>query len=64
MDNAHLEDQSQNRFSIKSSESKIDWSNLYKIKLIMRQPSPNWKKFSINDVKVIESVEHGKMHRV
>lgn len=55
MDNAHLELQSQNHFSIKSSDSKIDWTNLYKIKLIMRQPSPNWKKFGIDDVKVIES---------
>jgi len=57
MDNAHLEYQSQDNFIIKSSESKIDWSNLYKIKLIMYQPSPNWTSFGLDDIKVL-----GKIH--
>lgn len=53
MDHAHSEFQSQDNVCIKSSESRIDWSDVYKIKLIMRQPSPNWKNFGIDDVKIL-----------
>lgn len=55
MDNAHFINQSQDYFCIKSSESEIDWSELFKIKLIMRQPSPNWENFGIDDVKLINT---------
>jgi len=57
MDNAHLESQSQDYFSIKSSESKIDWSDLYKIKLIMYQPSPNWINFGLDDIKILGKIQ-------
>lgn len=53
MDNAHSEFQSQDSFCIKSSDSEIDWSGLYKIKLIIRQPSPNWKNFGLENIKII-----------
>lgn len=52
MNNPHSEGQSQDYFSIKSTECKVDWSDLYKIKLIIRQPSPNWKDFGIDDIKI------------
>lgn len=57
MDNAHLDLQSQNYFCIKSSESKIDWSDVYKIKIILSQPSPNWKVFGIDDVKIVRLIQ-------
>lgn len=57
MNNPHTESQSQDYVSIKSSESKIDWSGLYKIKLIMRQPSPNWKNFGIDETKIVAHEE-------
>ncbi|XP_022169249.1 nicolin-1-like [Myzus persicae] len=57
MDNAHTEFQAQDCVCIKSSESEIDWSDLYKIKLILRQPSPNWSNFGIDDVKVVSKVQ-------
>lgn len=60
MDNAHLEFQSQDYFCIKSSESKVDWSELYKIKLIMRQPSPSWKDFGIDDIKIFKTIKSEK----
>lgn len=60
MDNPHLECQSQDCISIKSSESKIDWLNLSKIKLIMCQPSPNWKHFGLDDIKVLSKTSIGK----
>ncbi|CAH1726309.1 nicolin-1-like [Aphis gossypii] len=56
MDNTHTDFQSQDYVCIKSSESAIDWTDLYKIKLILRQPSPNWNNFGIDDVKVIRKV--------
>ncbi|XP_025207198.1 nicolin-1-like [Melanaphis sacchari] len=56
MDNTHSELQSQDYVCIESSESEIDWSDLYKIKLILRQPSPNWSHFGIDDVKVVRKV--------
>jgi len=59
MVNAHLEFQSQDYFSIKPFESKIDWSDLYKIKLILRQPSPNWKDFGIDDIKIVRTIHNG-----
>lgn len=52
MSNAHSEFQSQDDCYITLAESKVDWSDLYKIKLILRQPSPNWKKFGIHNLKV------------
>jgi hypothetical protein len=58
MDNAHTEFKSQNYFSIKSSESTIDWSDLYKIKLILRQPSPNWKHFGIDEIKIVSATQN------
>ncbi|CAI6377199.1 unnamed protein product [Macrosiphum euphorbiae] len=61
MDNAHTEFESQDYVSIKSSESEIDWSDLYKIKLILRQPSPNWSNFGIDDVKVVRKVQSGNV---
>lgn len=60
MDNAHLEFQSQDYFSIKSSESKVDWSELYKMKLVMRQPSPNWEDFGIDDVQIFKTIKSEK----
>lgn len=56
MDNAHLDFQSQNYFCIKSSESKLDWSEVYKIKIILFQPSPNWRMFGIDDVKIFQII--------
>jgi len=57
MDYVHTEFQSQDCVEIESSESEVDWSDLYKIKLIMRQPSPNWSDFGIDDVKVVRKVQ-------
>lgn len=57
MDNAHTEFKSQDYVCIKSSKSEIDWSGLYKIKLILRQPSPIWSNFGIDDVKVVRKVQ-------
>ncbi|XP_016660346.2 nicolin-1-like [Acyrthosiphon pisum] len=59
--NVHTEFESQDYECIKSSESEIDWSDLYKIKLILRQPSPNWSNFGIDDVKVIRKVQSGNV---
>lgn len=56
MDNAHLDFQSQNYFCINSSESKIDWSDVYKIKIILFQPSPNWKTFHIENIKIFQII--------
>lgn len=55
MDNAHLDFKSQNYFSIKPSESTVDWSDLYKIKLILRQPSPNWEHFGIDEITIVSA---------
>lgn len=57
MDNTHSEFKSQDYVCIKSSESEISWSNVYKIKLILSQPSPNWIHFGIDDVKVVKKVQ-------
>lgn len=57
MDNPHTELQSNDYVNIKSSESKINWTNLYKIKLILRQPSPNWKKFGIDEIQIIPNIQ-------
>lgn len=57
MDNAHSEFQSQDYFCIKSFESKVDWSDLYKIKLIICQPSPIWRNFGIDDIKIFPKTQ-------
>lgn len=57
MNNAHSEFQSQDYFCIKSTESNVDWSDLYKIKIIIRQPSPNWKDFGIDDIKIFTKTQ-------
>lgn len=56
MENPHTEFQSKDYINIKSSESKISWTKLYKIKLIMRQPSPNWKRFGIDDIQINHNI--------
>jgi len=63
MDNAHLECKSQEYFNIKPSESKTDWSGLYKIKLILRQPSPNWKHFRLENVKILGKIQPKKTQK-
>lgn len=52
MSNPHSEFQSQDYVCIKLSETKVDWSDLFKIKLILHQPSPNWINFGIENIKV------------
>lgn len=60
MDNPHTELQSKDYINIKSSESKINWTKLNKIKLIMRQPSPNWKRFGIDEIQIIQDIPEEK----
>lgn len=62
MDNPHTELQSKDYINITLSESKINWTKLYKIKLMMCQPSPNWKRFGIDEVKINHNIPAENTH--
>lgn len=56
MQNPHYETGSQDIISIASSESEIEWKNLVAMRIILRQPSPVWKTFHIEEINVYKDL--------
>ncbi|KAK9498610.1 hypothetical protein O3M35_003204 [Rhynocoris fuscipes] len=52
MPNAHLENCSQDIFSILATESAIDWNNVLMFRLILRQPSQMWGTFKLEEINL------------
>ncbi|KAK6626003.1 hypothetical protein RUM43_006307 [Polyplax serrata] len=52
----HYETGSQDVVSIVASESLVEWKNLVAMRLILRQPSPVWKTFHVEEINVYKDV--------
>ena len=52
MSNPHTELGSQDQFIITSSESLVPLHDITALRFLLRQPSPNWKNFSLEDITV------------
>ncbi|XP_069693468.1 nicolin-1-like isoform X2 [Periplaneta americana] len=56
MSNPHLEEGSQDLISISATESKVEWQNLETMRLILKQPSPVWKTFHIEEISLKKEI--------
>ncbi|GLG93712.1 Nicolin-1 [Gryllus bimaculatus] len=56
MPNPHLETGSQDLFSIAATESAVEWNSVVAIRLILRQPSPVWRTFHVEELNVYRDV--------
>ena len=52
MESPHYETGSQDEIVILSSESKVPLEDVTAMRFILRQPSPEWRSFSIEDISV------------
>ncbi|XP_075040251.1 nicolin-1 [Mixophyes fleayi] len=52
MPNAHMEEGSQDYVSLYSQQMLCDTSNVVSIRLILRQPSPVWVTFTLEDLQI------------
>ncbi|XP_046986212.1 nicolin-1-like [Schistocerca americana] len=52
MPNPHLEPGSHDLFSIPATESLLEWNNLLALRLVLRQPSPVWRTFHVEELNV------------
>ncbi|XP_062590197.1 nicolin-1-like isoform X1 [Saccostrea cucullata] len=57
MPNPHKESGSQDYFSISKKQFSFDISNISAMRIILQQPSPVWKEFRIEDLKLYRSSE-------
>ncbi len=58
MPDPHSELGSQDTVVISASESLVPLHDITALRFLLRQPSPNWKTFSIEDIAVLH---HGRM---
>ena len=52
MDNPHFETGSQDEVVILASESKVALEEVTAMRFILRQPSPEWRTFSLEEISV------------
>ena len=52
MENPHYETGSQDEIAIPASESKVSLEEVIAMRFILRQPSPEWRAFSLEDISV------------
>lgn len=52
----HYETGSQDIVSIPATESIVEWKNLVAMRLILRQPSPVWKTFHVEEINVYKDL--------
>jgi len=50
MPHPHLEEGSQNHFTLKADDFKVPLQSVISFRLILFQPSPNWLKFNLEDL--------------
>ena len=54
MPDPHSETGSQDYFTLDSAESTVPMHDVTALRFILRQPSPNWKTYKIEDISVIK----------
>ena len=59
MENPHYEGGSQDEIVIPASESKVPLEEVIAMRFIMRQPSPEWRTFSLEDIAVFRETLGG-----
>ncbi|XP_055999894.1 nicolin-1-like isoform X8 [Ostrea edulis] len=57
MPNPHKEGGSQDYFSISKKQFSFDISNISALRIILQQPSPVWKEFRVEDLRLYRSSE-------
>ena len=60
MPNPHMEEGSQEYFCVGKKQFMIELSNVIAIRVILQQPSPVWKDFRIEDLKLYRTSEMNK----
>ncbi|PSN47079.1 hypothetical protein C0J52_19316 [Blattella germanica] len=58
MTNPHLENGSHDIVSIPSTESQVEWKNIITVRLVLRQPSPIWRTFHVEELNVYRDLPH------
>ena len=64
MENPHYETGSQDEVAIFASESKVPLEEVIAMRFILRQPSPEWRAFSLEDIAVYKETLGGSTGQV
>ena len=64
MENPHYETGSQDEVAIFASESKVPLEEVIAMRFILRQPSPEWRAFSLEDIAVYKETLGGSTSQV
>lgn len=56
MASPHLENGSHDFISISATESQIEWKNVLTFRLVLRQPSPIWRTFHVEELNVYHNL--------
>ncbi|BFZ10818.1 hypothetical protein BsWGS_13857 [Bradybaena similaris] len=55
MPDAHTETGAQDNFSFTKKQFQCDMNNVISLRIILHQPSPQWKEFKVEDLKLFKS---------
>ncbi|XP_023347816.1 uncharacterized protein LOC111716560 [Eurytemora carolleeae] len=55
MENPHYESGSQDHVTLTSADSQVSLQEVTGLRLILKQPSPEWKTFGVEDIEVLKT---------